>query len=602
MTKEEAVRSFIGKNYILRQAAEKYAFVTPMLGAVVKNKLCKLRKVEGKAIELGEKEGREIGESLARSLAINTQPVAAVDAFILNFPALQELEEEYEWFRPMLETISYKLLEEVPWGLKMRVIVGAITSMADLLTDVYVTYMFWSDKKYGYFKASLASLMVSIVVQMFVVWGQNKKLGMKSVLKEWFPILIGFKPAVDAYRVAKGEKQVAGQALDAMAELTFMKGIEMSAEAIPGVIIQLMAITKSEEKIADAAWVSLAVSALTTGFASATISYDFDTDPVKREQVPDFYGYMPANPTKRFLTFVSMMLFSAGMLVIRCTTIVVLRLLGGGWASLYIGADLGLYLLVKVLRGDFWYWMPLGGNVEIVNSVVCRVVVKIVTDFTSNMQSRHPNEVGGMYWIFGFVLTMGSLPLAITLAERGSVAEEGLKLAWKVVGIFIPCTVVLLAVFFYNMEKKYLGTFYSLERGKDLTVNNFREGADDVKAVFTFQRSKHHWKAIEKEVRAWVEANWVRWEEEKPKWFDDAMRARVPVEYIPDSGDARRRESVRRASVDADAEGGLAGALRASLRRASVEGADGGDILGVGGGKAKVSSVVPIEDDDDRGG
>jgi hypothetical protein len=109
--------------------------------------------------------------------------------------------------------------------------------------------------------------------------------------------------------------------------------------------------------------------------------------------------------------------------------------------------------------------------------------------------------------------------------------------------------------------------------------------------------SKHHWRSIEHEVKAWVEANWERWEDENPEWFDEAMRGRVPVAYIPESGDARRRESVRRASVDVEAEGGLAGALRASVRRASVGGADGGDIIGVGGGKAKVSSVVPLEDE-----
>jgi hypothetical protein len=59
------------------------------------------------------------------------------------------------------------------------------------------------------------------------------------------------------------------------------------------------------------------------------------------------------------------------------------------------------------------------------------------------------------------------------------------------------------------------------------------------------------------------------------------MKALVPVEFIPTHGDARRRESVRRASVDAEAEGGLGGALRASLRRTSVG-------LGVGFGKARV--------------
>jgi hypothetical protein len=210
-------------------------------------------------MELGEKEGREIGESLARSLAINTQPVAAIDAFILTFDALQELDEEYKWFRPMLETISYRLLEEVPWGLKLRVTVGAVTSMSDLLTDVYVTYMFWSDGKYGYFKASMASLTMSIGLQMLGVWFQNRTFGTMRVLREWFPILIGFKPAVDAYRVATGAKQQVGAAVDPMLEMTAMKCDEMFAEAIPGVIIQLMAIVTSGNDVGTSAWLSLAL-------------------------------------------------------------------------------------------------------------------------------------------------------------------------------------------------------------------------------------------------------------------------------------------------------------------------------------------------------
>jgi hypothetical protein len=193
---------------------------------------------------------------------------------------------------------------------------------------------------------------------------------------------------------------------------------------------------------------------------------------------------------------------------------------------------------------------------------------------------------------------MGSLPVAIIIAKREGVVEEGLAFAWKVLGIFIPSTVILFAVFFFSIEKKYWGTFYSLQRGKDLTIKSFREGSDAGKTRYAFLTSKHHWKAIEGEVRAWVETNWERWEEEKPEWFDDAMRARVPVDYIQGAGDARRRESVRRAIADAEAEGGLAGALRASFRRASVGGADGEDIIGVGGGKAKVSSVLPLEDED----
>ena len=42
--------------------------------------------------------------------------------------------------------------------------------------------------------------------------------------------------------------------------------------------------------------------------------------------------------------------------------------------------------------------------------------------------------------------------------------------------------------------------------------------------------------------------------------------------------------------------------MRSSIRRASVGGADGGDIIGLGGGKSKVSSVLPVEDKEEKEG
>ena len=98
--------------------------------------------------------------------------------------------------------------------------------------------------------------------------------------------------------MASGAKQEVGTPVDPMDELVAIKCMEMFAEAIPGVIIQLMAIAAAAkgEKISTVAWLSLALSALTTGFASATVSYDFDVDPGHRERFPKVYG-------KRFITY-----------------------------------------------------------------------------------------------------------------------------------------------------------------------------------------------------------------------------------------------------------------------------------------------------------
>jgi hypothetical protein len=313
-----------------------------------------------------------------------------------------------------------------------------------------------------------------------------------------------------------------------------------------------------------------------------------DTKPDGRAAAPDFYGYIPSSATARAVVFASLILMSAGMLLIRCMTIVVLGLIGGRWPFVYIGADLGLYMIVKVLRGDFWYWVPLGGSAEFVASMIVRPLIKIVTDFTSVVQMRHPNEVGGFYWSFGSLLTMGSLPVAIILAENfqdTGVVRRGTQLAWTVVSVFIPFTVVCFVVFFFNIDRRYLHTFWSTKRSKDMSMDYFREGKSDAVKIQVFSNSRHHWASIEDEIGKWVGENWAKWEEEKPEWLDDKLKSLIPVEFIPTTGDARRRESVRRASVDADAEGGLGVALRASIRRASVGSVKGGDI----------ARVVPVD-------
>ena len=283
-----------------------------------------------------------------------------------------------------------------------------------------------------------------------------------------------------------------------------------------------------------------------------------------------------------------MMCFSSGLLLIRSMTIVLLGLKQQRLAIIYVMTDLGFYLITKLLRGDFWYWMPLEGIADLIFSFISRVLVKIVTDFTSIVQFRHPNEVGGASWAIGVFLTIGGLPIALILTEKEHPNEKIVSLAqsW---GKYLTALVFLaFAVFFYNIERKYWHTFFSLQRGKDLTIKKFRESETDVnKAHYSFKKSRRQWVSIEDKVRKWVEENWERWEEEKPEWFTDQMKATVPVEFIPTTGEARRRESVRRASVNAEAEGGLGGALRASIRRASVESVVEGN----------PSRVVPIKED-----
>ena len=546
--KKQHVENVCMESAALRLVAKKYPwFVTLMrrarLGDFAFNKSnhTKLECVE-------EKEAWVIGNNLMPCLKSTKTAKAGVDMWRLQNRAIDELFAEFPWMKEMFVAVGEGVVKAAPWGLMFRVATGAGTSMLDLLTDIYVTYTFAKDGKEGYFQASLACLTASVVMQICVVIVQNRRLGARVSLRECLPVLIGFKPALDAYRVASGIDHLSGTTVAQMVELTLIKGIEIFAESIPGVIIQLMAIgtTMEENKaVSSAVWVSLLVSSLSTGFIGATISYDFDTDPQRRENIPEFYGYVPSRPIKRSIVFGSMTLFTAGMLLIRCMTIVLLSLLGIRYTFAYIFTDLSLYLAVKVLRGDFWYWLPAGGFwAELMTSFTIRIAVKLITDFTSVTQFRHPNEVGGLYWSFSFVLTIASFPASLVACQKADISTN---FATQISAFVFPVTIVAFTVFLFNIEKGYLNTFYSLERGSDLTARKWNNNItnDDRKADCVFKTSRRQWRHMEEEVRGWVEANWESWQRDKPKWFDEEMRAMIPLEYIPTSNE-RKYESVRR--------------------------------------------------------
>jgi len=84
------------------------------------------------------------------------------------------------------------------------------------------------------------------------------------------------------------------------------------------------------------------------------------------------------------VVFMSMLLLSAVMLIVRALILVMLGLVSQKLAIFYICFDMGLYLLFKIVRGDFFYWVPLTGFLEIVVSLHERIISKVIVDYTSN--------------------------------------------------------------------------------------------------------------------------------------------------------------------------------------------------------------------------
>ena len=480
---------------------------------------------------LNENDARIIGNNLMPALKRNKIVATGIDQWMRQNRAIDELFDELPWMKGLFLAVGQGVVNSAPWGLTWRVSVGAALSTVDLVTDIYITYTFWKDGRNMFFLYSVAMLGTSMFIMLFMVWVQNRKMGWKRVLVEMIPVFVGLKPTVDAFRVASGAKISKGQAVDPVMEMTCTKCAEMFAEAIPGVIIQLSAILSGDGGTSTGATVSLAVSALTTGFVSASLSYDWDTDPRGRSENPEFYGYILNSATPRTAVFIAMLLLSSAMLLVRTLILVLLGLASRSAAFLYIGIDMGLYLTYKVLRSDFYYWMPLEGSLEIIASLLCRIIVKVITDFTSNTQLRHPNEVGGAYWIFGLGFTLASLPLTIMYYQ--DIGDETIaEIAWDACSVLLICSLVFIVVFFMNIDKEYRGTFWSMAKTEDNTLKYFESSKDEVKALI-FTMNCRHWKSIERNVEEWVFENWRRWMDEQPEWLDDNMKARIPPRMIP---------------------------------------------------------------------
>ena len=129
----------------------------------------------------------------------------------------------------------------------------------------------------------------------------------------------------------------------------------------------------------------------------------YDVSPQRRRDEPEFYGYIPDAASSRTLIFVCMIVNGALLLLVRSVSMALLAMVGGRWVLVYLVSDMGLYFMYKILRGDLWHWIPLEGAAGVVESVLERLVVKVLVDFTGVIQFRGAAEMGGCYFTFNMV-------------------------------------------------------------------------------------------------------------------------------------------------------------------------------------------------------
>ena len=70
----------------------------------------------------------------------------------------------------------------------------------------------------------------------------------------------------------------------------FIQCAELACESIPGCVLQISIVMTKTGFSGAGPIVSIGISALTTGFASAMIAFDKDVDAKGRKNQPKFYG------------------------------------------------------------------------------------------------------------------------------------------------------------------------------------------------------------------------------------------------------------------------------------------------------------------------
>jgi len=227
----------------------------------------------------------------------------------------------------------------------------------------------------------IAMIGSSLAAQLLFTYTQNRKKSKWVILRELAFVVSFLKPGVDAYRVATGYEDK-DTLFNPLVEMAIGKCAELALESVPGGLLQAYMFVNSPEKTMFLL-MSILISTLTTGFASAMISYDMDISVANRKEVPLFYGYIKDGNTERGITFVLLILLAAFHNLSRTIGTALLLSVSKELTFGIIIAEQVFYHLYKAVRRDYVLWVVgLEGWLKYSVAFVIHSVAKVLLDYT----------------------------------------------------------------------------------------------------------------------------------------------------------------------------------------------------------------------------
>ena len=308
-------------------------------------------------------------------------------------------------------------------------------------------------------------------------------------------------------------------------------------ESIPSAAVQLYALVLSDGGGMSApSMLSIIISIATISFGTTTMCFDMDLDPERRAHTPDFYGYVPNDSKGRTTVFLSMFMFSACHIALRLLGVAFLAVVSPTITTAVLGGDQLLFLLVKLARNDLRYSLRFAEVMSWFTTLLVRALSKVLVDFTVMSHLRHPQEMGGVYWMaclgLGQLTSFVAVYLYTTSHPESSEPVASANELWALVGALEVSFIVCFAVFLGTIERKFVHTFFSTVTAIQYRIETFHDAKTDSGKMNILKMHPSYYKSIRGEVEQWVRENYEAWNEEQPEWFTAQVKRRIPQDMI----------------------------------------------------------------------
>jgi len=203
------VRVCIGKFGALAELRSRFPWIEPMLVEI----LCyQLQLSFGQTVatspsQVTAEQGSHIGKSLALQLVWHGRAAPAIQAWIRQFPALQQLQALHPWVFVMLQRIAAVLLMQASWGIYLRVLFCGLLTYLDLASDLLVTKQYLEHGEVTGATLTLSFIAANLMFQVALCVVQNFRNPL-VMCREIFYALILLKPALEVVQNERECKRI----------------------------------------------------------------------------------------------------------------------------------------------------------------------------------------------------------------------------------------------------------------------------------------------------------------------------------------------------------------------------------------------------------